>query len=87
MAIQLRAIGGSLMAIIPNTIVRKLGLKKGQLVEVTAADGKVLIEPAAKPDWASFFARDFGIPRDWELEREQFEDRDVFGGLEKDGGS
>jgi hypothetical protein len=35
--------------------------------------------PAAKPDWASFFARDSGIPSDWELEREDFEDRDVFG--------
>src|ERR1700761_8652733 len=35
--------------------------------------------PAVKPDWASFFARDFGIPADWTLGREHLEDRDVFG--------
>jgi hypothetical protein len=45
-----------------------------------AALEKARSEAAARPDWASFFARDFGIPSDWTLEREQPEDRDVFAG-------
>jgi hypothetical protein len=43
-----------------------------------AALEKARANPAGKPDWASFFAMDFGIPADWTLERELLEDRDVF---------
>jgi hypothetical protein len=43
-----------------------------------AALEKASTEEAARPDWGSFFARDFGIPSDWVLEREQPEDRNVF---------
>jgi hypothetical protein len=43
-----------------------------------AALEKARANPAGKPDWASFFARDFGIPSDWVLEREQPQPRDVF---------
>jgi hypothetical protein len=43
-----------------------------------AALEKARANPERKPDWASFFARDFGIPSDWTLEREQPQPRDVF---------
>jgi antitoxin component of MazEF toxin-antitoxin module len=77
---KLKSIGGSLAVIIPADIVRQAGLKKGQPVSVTYADGKVLIAPAAKPDWASFFAREIDPEvAGWELERKQPESRDVFG--------
>jgi antitoxin component of MazEF toxin-antitoxin module len=82
---KLKSIGGSLAVIIPADIVRQAGLKKGQRVDVAYAEGKVLIAPAAKPDWASFFARDYGIPADWELERKQPERRDVFADWSEDG--
>jgi len=77
---KLTSIGGSLAVIIPADIVRLAGLKKDQPVDVVYADGKVLIAPAAKPDWASFFAREIDPEiANWELEREQPESRDVFG--------
>ena len=43
-----------------------------------AALEKARANPTGKPDWASFFAMDFGIPSDWALEREHLQDRDVF---------
>jgi hypothetical protein len=37
-------------------------------------------DPDLRPDWASFFAREIDPEvAGWELEREQPEDRDVFG--------
>jgi antitoxin component of MazEF toxin-antitoxin module len=79
MTVRLKTIGGSLMAIIPADIVHKAGLKKGQSVNVAYARGKIVIEPAVKPDWASFFAREIDPEvAGWEFKREEFEDRDVF---------
>jgi antitoxin component of MazEF toxin-antitoxin module len=78
---KLTSIGGSLAVIIPADIVRQAGLKKGQPVDVRVdAGGKIFIAPAAKPDWASFFAREIDPEiASWELEREQPESRNVFG--------
>jgi hypothetical protein len=44
-----------------------------------AALEKARSEAVARPDWASFFARKIHPDvANWEFEREQFEDRDVF---------
>jgi antitoxin component of MazEF toxin-antitoxin module len=86
MTTQLKAIGGSLMALIPADIVREAGLKKGQVVEVSYADGKIVITtPAAKADWASYFARKID-PKvaNYEFKRQEFEDREVFGSFTKE---
>ena len=83
MATQLKAVGGSLMAIIPAEIVRELGLKKGQLVDVSTARGAIVIKPASRPDWASYFAREIDPEiANYEFKREEFEDRNVFGDRE-----
>jgi antitoxin component of MazEF toxin-antitoxin module len=74
---QLRAVGGSLMAIIPADIVREAGLKKGQLVDVSYSQGAIVI--ARKPDWASFLALDFPPEADTFLkERKQPRRRELF---------
>jgi antitoxin component of MazEF toxin-antitoxin module len=77
---HIKTIGGSLGVIIPADLARKAGMKKDQHVDVTYSRGAIVI--ARKPDWESFFARDFGIPSDFEFEREDFEDRDIFGPTE-----
>jgi hypothetical protein len=47
-----------------------------------AALEKARANPAGKPDWASFFAREIHPDvANWEFEREQFEDRDPFSNL------
>jgi antitoxin component of MazEF toxin-antitoxin module len=79
MSVEIKAIGGSLMVLIPAEMAREMALKKGQRLDVALVNGELVLKPAAKPDWASFFAQDFGIPSDFVLEREQFQDRDVFG--------
>jgi hypothetical protein len=43
-----------------------------------AALEKARANPQGKPDWASFFAMDFGIRADWTLERDHLDDRDPF---------
>lgn len=75
---EVKMVGGSLMVVIPPDVARKVGIKKGSRVDVSCARGKAVIAPAAKPDWASFFAMDFGIPKDFMIERTPLEDRDVF---------
>jgi antitoxin component of MazEF toxin-antitoxin module len=79
MSVQLKRVGGSLMAVIPAEVAREAGFEKGQSVDVTYTDGKIILAPTAKPGWASFFAMDFDIPTDFEIEREDLEDRDIFG--------
>jgi antitoxin component of MazEF toxin-antitoxin module len=79
MSVQLKKVGGSLMAVIPAEVARKAGFEKGQHVDITYAAGKIILKPTAKPDWTSFFAMDFGIPADFAIEREDLEDRDIFG--------
>jgi antitoxin component of MazEF toxin-antitoxin module len=77
MTVQLKTIGGSLMAIIPAEIVRKAGLKPGQAGSVAYADGKIIIEP--RPTWASFLELDFPPEADAFLfDRPQPRRRDVF---------
>jgi antitoxin component of MazEF toxin-antitoxin module len=78
-SVILKKLGGSLAAVIPADVVKEAGFKKGQAVDVTYHGGKVVIAPAQKPDWASFFAMDFGIPKGFRFERTVLEDRDVFG--------
>jgi AbrB family looped-hinge helix DNA binding protein len=68
--------------VIPAEIARKAGWENGQRVDITYKHGEVVLKRSAKPDWASFFAKDFGIPADFEIEREELEDRDIFGGGE-----
>jgi len=59
MAVRLKAVGGSLMAIIPAEVVRKAGLK-GQWVDVAVAQGgRVILKPSARSNWSSFLAEDF----------------------------
>jgi antitoxin component of MazEF toxin-antitoxin module len=78
MTVQLKTIGGSLMAIIPAEIVRKAGLKPGQAVSVAYADGKIIIEP--RPTWASFLELEFPPEADtFLLDRPQPQRRAVFG--------
>lgn len=78
MSVILKKLGGSLAAVIPADVVKEAGFKKGQAVDVTYSRGKVVIAPEERPDWASFFATDFGIPKDEELPRTPLEDREVF---------
>lgn len=67
------------MAIIPADIVKKAGLKRGQTVEVSYKRGQVVIAPAQKADWASFFAREISPEvQNWDFVRRQPERRDVF---------
>lgn len=81
MAVRLKAVGGSLMAIIPAEIVRKAGLRKGQWVDVTVAQGgRVILKPAPRSNWSSFLDEDFP-PEAAEFLRERptfLSDRDAF---------
>ena len=47
--VSLRAVGGSVMVTIPRTFLDVLGLQPNIKVAMTIEDGRLVIEPQAKP--------------------------------------
>ncbi len=47
--VKLRAVGGSVMFAIPKPMLEGLGLHANQQVGVSISDGRIVIEPKAKP--------------------------------------
>jgi putative addiction module antidote len=52
MQITLREIGNSLGSIFPKPMIQNLGLKKGDKIDITEEDGKLVIEPIKKPEYS-----------------------------------
>lgn len=52
MQIALRSIGNSIGGIIPKTMLENLGLKKGDKVDITEENGRLVIEPIKKPEYS-----------------------------------
>ncbi len=48
----LRTVGGSVMVAIPKSLLESLGLTPNQKVDLSVADGRLIIEPRAKPRYA-----------------------------------
>lgn len=70
---KLRAVGGSVMFAIPKPMLDSLGLQANQQVGVSISEGRIIVEPQAKPRYtlAELLAQcDFDEPmtdedRDW----------------------
>jgi antitoxin ChpS len=63
--LRTRRVGGSLMLPLPAELVKRLGLKPGQNIPATVADGKLILEPAKPRTLADLLAMcDFDAPPD-----------------------
>ena len=61
----LRQVGGSVMLAIPKAVLEVLGLQSRQRVEVSVSDGRLIVEPKAKPKYTleELIAQcDFSLP-------------------------
>mgnify|MGYP000586018178 CR=1 FL=1 len=52
MQITLREIGNSLGSIFPKPMIQNLGLQKGDKIDITEENGRLVIEPIRKPKYS-----------------------------------
>jgi|HubBroStandDraft_5_1064220.scaffolds.fasta_scaffold967919_2 antitoxin component of MazEF toxin-antitoxin module len=83
-SVTFRKVGGSLIVAVPKELARELSLRANQTAAASIKDGKLVLAPSSRMDWASYFAREIDPEiANWTLEREPaIDDRDVF----EDGG-
>ena len=48
---NLRKVGGSVMLAVPPTLLKSLGLDAGKEVSLSIVNGKLVVEPKAKPSY------------------------------------
>ena len=59
MSVTCRKVGNSITATIPNEIVKKLGIKSGDVLNVTATDDSIIFVPEKKRLRGELFLEEF----------------------------